>query len=285
MRRRALLLFSALVLCAPPARAQTFSQRGMAEGMLFVYPQTAPRDETRLVADALFRYEPSLKAGRWRFDAALDARIDTHDMTEREFAVAFRDRTIRRPALAIARASASWARGPVTVEVGKQFLRWGKTDILVPTDRFAPRDYIGIVQPELLGVTAGRVTISNASDSLDVVATPRMTPSRTPLLDQRWAIVPPEATGLTLADAGAAYPRGGQVGVRWNHIGRRLEHSVSYFHGFNHLPFFAATVVPSPLHVQVERRYARMTSVGADVAAPLPWFTLKAESAWFDSDR
>ena len=272
------------MLWAPPAAAQTFGQRGVVEGLVLAYPQSAARDDTRLVADSLFRYEPSLKAGRWRFDAAVDARMDSHGMTNRRFEVSYWDRTIGRPALAVARASASWARGPITVELGKQFLRWGKTDILVPTDRFAPRDYIGIVQPELLGVTAARVTVSNASDSLDLVATPRLTPSRTPLLDQRWVIVPAAAADVPLSDAGARYPGAGQFGIRWNHIGRRLEHSISFFRGFNHLPFFTATVAPSPLRIEVERRYAQMTSVGADLAAPLSWFTLKAESAWFHSD-
>ncbi len=36
-------------------------------------------------------------------------------------------------------------RGPFTLELGKQFVRWGKTDIVVPTDRFAPRDYLTVV--------------------------------------------------------------------------------------------------------------------------------------------
>ena len=42
-------------------------------------------------------------------------------------------------------------RGPITVVAGKQFIRWGKADILNPTDRFAPRDFMEVVDNEFLG--------------------------------------------------------------------------------------------------------------------------------------
>ena len=41
--------------------------------------------------------------------------------------------------------SATYTRGKLTVEAGKQFIRWGKTDVLNPTDRFAPRDFVNVV--------------------------------------------------------------------------------------------------------------------------------------------
>ena len=164
------------------------------------------RDDTQVVADSLFRWEPSLKAGSWRFDASFDARMDSHDMTERSADVTFWDRTIQRPALAVSRLSVSWSHGPVTFVAGKQFVRWGKTDILVPTDRFAPRDYLNVIEPQLLGITAARLTIGNSSDSIDAVYAPRLTPSRAPLLDQRWVAIPPAAGDLTIVDDGALYP-------------------------------------------------------------------------------
>jgi hypothetical protein len=65
---------------------------------------------------------------------------------------------------------------------------------------------------------------------------PRFTPSRTPLLDQRWTVVPAGLTQIQLVDAGAVLPTGSQTGIRWNHVGDRLEYSASFFDGFNHLP-------------------------------------------------
>lgn len=265
------------------ADAQTFSQRGFAEVLVDAFPQTSPRDDTQIVADSLFRWEPALKAGAWRFDAGFDARMDSHDMTARSADVTYWDRTIQRPALAISRLSASWGRGPVTFVAGKQFVRWGKTDILVPTDRFAPRDYLNVIEPQLLAITAARLTIGNATDSLDVVYAPRLTPSRAPLLDQRWVAISPEVATLPLVDAGAVFPGRGQAGVRWNHIGQRFEHSFSFYTGSQHLPWFEATLLPTTPALDVRRRYVQLTTAGADVAVPLSVVTVKAEAAWFHS--
>ena len=165
------------------------------------------RDDTQVVADSLFRWEPSLKAGSWRFDASFDARMDSHDMTQRTRRRHVWDRTIQRPALAVSRLSVSWARGPVTFVAGKQFVRWGKTDILVPTDRFAPRDYLNVIEPQLLAITAARLTIGNSSDSLDVVlrAAPHARAARRSLISAGSRSL--RAAGdLPLVDAGALYP-------------------------------------------------------------------------------
>jgi hypothetical protein len=173
----------------------------------------------------------------------------------------------------------------VTIELGKQFVRWGKTDILNPTDRFAPRDYLTVIDTEVLAVTAARLTVTSQSDSLDLVYTPRLTPSRMPLLDQRWTVVPEAAQGFSIIDGGADYPGGGQYGARWNHMGRYLEYSFSYFHGFNNLPLLQANFKPALGGITIRRSFAELDTVGADAAIPLRWLTIKAESAFFRSDN
>jgi hypothetical protein len=282
-------LVAALVIagaaCLPsPAAGQGFEQRGFGEGVFTGYPQETAVDPTQAVLEALFRYEATWRPGAWKLDGALDARFDSHDMTERHADLAYWDRTIQRPMFAVRRLGASWAYRFLTIDAGKQFVRWGKTDILTPTDRFAPRDYLGVVNSDVLAVTAVRAVVASSTDSFEVVLTPRMTPSRMPLLDQRWIGLPPAAAAVTIVDAGARYPEGTQVGGRWNHIGRRLEHSISVFRGFDHLPLVFVAAGPAPGSVAVRREYAQLTSVGADLAAPLPWFTLKAEAAWLGSD-
>ncbi len=172
----------------------------------------------------------------------------------------------------------------MTIEIGKQFVRWGKTDIMNPTDHFTPSDDLTVIDSQVLAVTAARLTIASQTDSIDLVYVPRMTPSRIPLLDQRWVVVPEEAQGYPLIDGGASYPGGGQYGVRWNHMARHLEYSLSYFHGFNNLPLLQTTFDPAIGRIYVRRTYPELDSVGADAAIPLPWFTIKAESAFFHSD-
>jgi hypothetical protein len=110
---------------------------------------------------------------------------------------------------------------------------------------------------------------------------PRLTPSRLPLFDQRWTVLPSDMASFRVVDGGALIPEGSEQALRWNHTGDRIEGSVSYFNGFNHLPNLAAQVTPSTLGLT--RVYAPLRTIGADVALPTRWFTLKGETAYFTS--
>jgi hypothetical protein len=170
-------------------------------------------------------------------------------------------------------------KGNLTVELGRQFIRWGKADILNPTDRFAPKDYLSsVVSSDFLGVMAARVTYESGSNTVDIVWQPLFTPSRTPLLDQRWTALP---ASVQVTDDGARYPGGSQYGVRFNHVGAGYEASICFFDGYNNLPNFTATGNVSG--VDVQRYYPKLRLYGADLAAPLTWFTVKTEGAYFTS--
>ncbi len=283
-RTSSLLLLLALCFLLPAKGFCQIAQRGFFETYLDMYPQTAPRDSGRLVSEAMLRYEPELKLNsHFAFHGGLDARVDTHRQDERSLHLDYWDRSSQRPAFSIRQLSASYFKGPVTIEVGKQFIRWGKTDILNPTDRFAPRDYLQVVRTDYLAVTAARFTLAAQSQSLDLVFSPRLTPSRIPLINQRWFVIPEAERDLPLQDGGARYPGGAQFGARWNRVGRLLEYSFSFYHGFNNLPLLEPFVHPQPLQIDVVRRYPAVRTYGGDVAAPIHWLTLKAESAWFQA--
>jgi hypothetical protein len=194
------------------------------------------------------------------------------------------DRSIQRPAFSVRRFSASIHRSKMTAEVGRQLIRWGKTDILNPTDRFAPRDYLSsVVDTDFLGISAARVTYESGGDTLDLVWQPWFTPSRTPLLDQRWTALPPQAAGISIVDAGARYPGGSQVGARWNHVGSGYEYSLCFFDGYQNLPSFDALLTPLTASVELTRTYPTLRLYGGDAAVPLPWVTVKGEAAYFSS--
>ena len=298
------LALASLLLVALPVAigAQTLSQKGFLEAKGIGYPQTTVQDDTRLVGEALLRYEVSAKPAPWlRFGAALDARGDTHDQTSWH-GIDWSDRGLKRPGLGVRRLDATISRGPVALQVGKQFIRWGKTDILIPTDRFAPRDYLAVMDSDFLGVTAARLTLGLQSDTLDLVWA-RFTPSRTPLLDQRWSGLPAELEAVQLIDRGAVYPQRSQVGARWNHVGGGYEFSLAAFNGNNNLPLIEA-VTPSPasgfplpgaalptsaaasgqIQVPITRAYPNMWMAGGDAAVPLSAFTIKGEAAYFGTD-
>jgi hypothetical protein len=270
-----------LVLLASLAAAQDFTQRGFLETSAQIYPQSAPNDSSHIVGDALFRYEAFYKLTTdLHFAGAFDARTDTHLDTERDFGLSFWDRERRRPAFEVRRLSATYSRGKLTIEAGKQFIRWGKTDVLNPTDRFAPRDFVNVVDNDFLAITAGRLTYGNQSNTIDLVFSPRLTPSRVPLFDQRWAVLP---AGIPIAEQPPDFPGGPQFGARWNHIGNAAEFSFSFYNGYDHLPLYRAQLQLAPLSVEAQRFYPQMRMYGADAAIPLPMVTLKAETAYFTS--
>ena len=145
--------------------------------------------------------------------------------------------------------------------------RSGKTDVLTPTDRFAPRDYLNVVGTDFLAVNAARLLYGGATNTLDLVWSPRFTPSRVPLLNQRWVVLP---EGIPIRDLGAQFPGGSQFGARWNHIGARAEYALSFYDGFNHLPLIA-----SPSLLSLQRYYPRMRMYGFDAVLPFPSVAIK----------
>lgn len=275
---RSLLL---LLLVATPASAQEFTYRGFGQVQSTVYPQAAPQDDERVAIEALFRIEPAYRAADWlTFSGSIDARLDTIEQIERTWRVDVRDRSVQRPALSLRHARATLRKGTLSVDLGKQFIRWGKADILNPTDRFAPRDFLEVTDDEFLAVIGARGQYEHGSHSIDVVWIPTFTPSRTPLIGRRWAPLQPETLGVAgFVDLGPTFPDRSQYGVRWNVLGQGFEFSLSYFDGFNHLPQFASFPLSGSPLVALQRTYAPLRMGGADAAVPLRWFTVKGEIA------
>jgi hypothetical protein len=274
---------SALILLAPAlCLAQDFTQRGFLDFRLFAFPEIVPNDRAHFVGEALFRYEIERSlVGRLRLAGATETRIDTHHQVERRFYVNWSDRSLQRPAFSIRRLSFIYNRGRVTAEAGKQLIRWGKADILNPTDRFAPRDFLSVTDNDFLSVTAGRLIYEGGSDSVEVVLQPRFTTSRTPLLNQRWTVIPEQFQGVQIRDLGARVPGGPQAGVRWNHLGDGFEASLSFYEGHNHLPNIDGAIDFRVRTADVQRWFPQLRLYGGDVAVPLPWLTVKAEAGYF----
>ena len=260
--------------------AQTFTQRGFLDIGAVGYPQTSAVDSGQITADALFRYEAFYQIAPWlRLSGGVDARIDTHQQVARDARFSFGDREVQRPALELRGLSLAFTRSKLSIELGKQFIRWGRADIVSPEDRFAPQDYMNVVDAEPLPILATRVTYGTQANSLELVYSPRLTPSRTPLLDQRWAFVP---TGLSINEVSPDIPGGPQWGARWNHSGR-ADYSVSYYRGYDYFPLLR--VEPEFPMLNVQRLYPQLSMYSADAAIPSTWVTLKAEAAYFTSSN
>jgi hypothetical protein len=273
------------MLISATSYAQTVSERGFVEGRGTFYPESAPNDDTRAVADALVREEVFFRPhSHIQFDAGVDFRANSHDQVENEWRFDWDDRTIQRPRVALRRLSATFNAGGFTLDLGKQFIRWGRADIIYPTDRFGARDFLNVIDSDVLAVIGARASVEAKTETFEGVWVPHFTPSRVPLINQRWTVVPPEAEGFAIVDQGARYPERDQYGARWRHTGSRLETAVSYFDGFNHLPNFEVLPVDSST-VQVTRIYPQVRMIGGDAAIPSGFLTWKLEAAYMMSPK
>src|SRR5687767_15858875 len=116
---------------AIPAEAQLFTYRGFVQIQSTAYPQPMPQDNNGLGAEALFRFEPAYKPVDWLMLAgSVDARMDTFEQVERTRRFDVRDRSLQRPLLSLRHATVTLRQRTFTIDVGKQFVRWGKADIL-----------------------------------------------------------------------------------------------------------------------------------------------------------
>jgi hypothetical protein len=311
--RRSLVLTIFIAGWYQAALAQTAEAPGFIEARGFLFPQKAPNDSTRAVSDWLWRQEGVLRpTSSLQFVAGVDLRANTHDQVEDVWRIDWEDRHLRPPRISVRRLAATINAGAFTFDLGKQFIRWARADVLNPIDRFAPRDFTNVIDTEFLPVTAARTSVQLGPETVELVFVPHFTPSRMPLLTQRWSIVPPQMARVSILDGGSRFPKKPQFGVRWRHTGGRFEAGVSYFDGYNHLPVLdvrggqpilamreapiselpddqpAALATPPPVLVGrtpfvLTRTYPRIRAYGVDFAVPMAWLTVKGEAAYFSS--
>jgi len=142
-------------------RAQSITYRGFVEGRGVLFPQDTLGDSRNLVTDGLVRGEVFARSVPWLgLAVGVDLRANNHDHVEESWHVDLADRGTLRPRVSIRRLTATISRGPLSIDIGKQFIRWGKADIVNPTDRFAPRDFLNVIDSELLAVRGARHAIA-----------------------------------------------------------------------------------------------------------------------------
>lgn len=278
-------LIALTVLSAGVASAQPVTQRGFVDVGVALFPRDAVNDPTNVVGDVLVRDEVTVRPVPWlQLAAGADVRANSHDQVDRSWRVDVDDRGALRPAIAVRRLAATLRRGPLTIDAGKQFIRWGKADIVTPTDHLAPRDFVNVINNDFLAVWGVRGIVQGGNETVEAVWVPRLTPSRMPLVDQRWTVLPATAAGFDLDVVRYTVPSRDQFGARWGHTGSGYEVSASYFDGFNHLPTVRA--IPAPgvgRTLLIVPAYPRIRSFGVDAAVPTRWLTLKGEAATFAS--
>ena len=266
------------------AQSGAWSYRGFLDNSMVYYPRTTADDQVQFVNETLLRVEGTLALpGGFGLSAGFDARTDSDNQVTRAWRFSWDDRTAQRPPFSLRTMSFHYARGPFRIEAGKQILHWGQMDFSSPTDKLAPRDYLNPASADYLGAFAVRAIVDTGPRSLELIYLPRFTPSRIPLVDRRWLILPAEFDGYSYHSQGVQYPGGGEVGVRYHQIVSPYEFSLCYFEGFKTLPTFLYDKDPINLNLNYQTLYPKMRMVGADFTAPWHGLLWKVESAYINS--
>jgi hypothetical protein len=189
------------------------------------------------------------------------------------------------------------------LRLGKQTIVWGKTDVVNPTDHFAPRDFTDPLDTddERLGVLAARLRGSIGEVRVEGVLAPGAAFSRLPGIGSRWAPVFP-ATMPHPADPRrtlhvryeleeAADPalrlENAQYGAKVSTTARGWDLSLSWFDGWDDLPATVQRLAPvseDEVRVELHQTPSRRRALGGDVATTVGAYSIRAEGAYLMAD-
>ncbi len=308
-RKRPLTILAVvLFLYSHPIFSQsTWEYGGFLEESGLIYARKPNQADAYAEAIGKFRAWGRAPIGtRVSIRGAFELQVDTHRNVDRSRWLDLENRGLRQPAGSVSELYLDVKLGRVDLRAGKQRIRWGRADGFNPTDNIAPYDYLQTFNDERPAVTALRADAYLARADLELVWLPYYTPTRLPLLGQRWfprlpstaAIPQLPGTGtvadLAYRDLGGPLPArtfgNGQWGVRYNQILSRGEFSFSYFDGFDDLPYFRSDLAPVPdpqpgppkILVSLSREYHRVRVAGLDFASEIGPVGIRGEAAYFD---
>ncbi len=160
------------------------------------------------------------------------------------------------------------------LRVGQQFIFWGATDWVNPTDVINPWDFENLsseTEDYRIPVLAGSLMMYLGNYTIQAVLVPAFTATVIPI---------PQGTHLYRPPVDKDHLQGG---IRIQSFVGATDVSFAYFSGFNHLPTFRftgmdfSTGTPFPTF---KATYSRQQMVGVDFVRTVNQFALKGESAW-----
>jgi hypothetical protein len=221
------------------------AERHLGAGMLWL-------ETTRRVSNRL-----SVRAAGW---TALRGPLDDGELTG-ELREAFVDLSF----------------GRLDVRAGRQIIAWGRADGLNPTDNLSGQDLTLLVPDDAdrrLGATAVRASYYAGDVSFTGVWLPEFR-------GHAFAL-PAPPPGIEFVRDADRWP-GDQWAVRVEQTGRAVDWSVSYFQGSDLAPDLG--IAPDPAGgPRLRLSHHRVRVFGADMAATLGRFGLRAEGAYVRTD-
>lgn len=282
MSRTALLLTLALLVPPGAARAEGPRFGGYVKGYAFEHAQ-----DPYALSRAGTRLQLSVWGGSGSpasYYAAVDFQLESRMLGDGE---------VRRGAafdVYPVEMYLNLSKGPLELRIGQQFVFWGRTTWVNPTDVLTAWDYENMaseIEDYRIAPPAVRLNWYLVDElMLDLVWVPVFVPSRVPMA------APAEMGGLPVTDLGsdrpAATPGNGELGARLSQAvsSWAFDWSVSAYRGFEKTPVvevapvLSDTTPPHPTGFTWQKRWERLTMLGADLAKALGPFVVKAEGAY-----
>ncbi len=168
------------------------------------------------------------------------------------------------------------------VRLGQQFIFWGKTDWINPTDNINPWDYVNIsaeVEDYRLPVTAARANFYLGPVTLQSVWVPRFMANRIPLH------LPDVMGGLPVRSLPTQVPsnklRNSEFGFKADFSLWNVDYSLSYYNGYDKNPTIRIQFEAQNHDFLRRISYERQQIFGADFVTTFNKFALKGEGAYF----
>ena len=176
----------------------------------------------------------------------------------------------------------------VDVRLGKQFIFWGKTDWINPTDNINPWDYENIsseIEDYRLPVTALKTDWYFGPVTLETDWIPIFLPHRIPIETGVLQKGNPQRHIPEVVAAPPVYPtptlRHSQAAVRLMHSVRGIDYSLSFYSGFDHQFSMISHFNPQENELNLTPEFKPLRVLGADFQKIFGRWGIKGEGAYF----
>ncbi len=174
------------------------------------------------------------------------------------------------------------------MRLGKQFIFWGKTDWLNPTDNINPWDYKNItseIEDYRLPVTAIKGNYYLGDFNFEGVWILHFEPHKIPVE------IPKRMGSLRVENLGTVFPANKlsntEFALRISSKLLNIDYSFSFFHGYDKNPTFKFFLLPFvqgiPSYLQFQTTYEKIDIFGFDFVTTKDKFTFTGEAAYFST--
>ncbi len=177
-----------------------------------------------------------------------------------------------------------WATNSIDLTVGKQIIRWGKTDQISPVDNLNPQDLREFIIPDFEDrkipnwMARGRFFSDFAT--IEGVYLPFFEPSRMDYFGTDWAIFQHLNQRSVHEEEPASNLKNGECGVRVTTTVAGWDLGLSYLYAWEDLPYFETFPTDSG---DVRVTYKRLDILGFEFETTVGEIGLRGEAAYFDS--